>query len=150
MAEFGENKSAVGPPVAGWKAASGGAGTGTSPETHREAEPVSNGNCSVPDTVKRLQNESGCESPTWESTGSDSASKPIPRRSSLIKVGRQILRERRALLALRCETHDLKKMRANCCYIEGDQYLPSPELHSNITSTSRNVRMMPCSKMNSL
>lgn len=53
-------------------------------ETHR-GEPVSNGKCS--DTVKRVQNETGCESPTWESTGSDSASKPIPRRSSLIKVG---------------------------------------------------------------
>lgn len=76
MAEFGDNKSAVGPPVAGWRAASGG-------------EPVSNGNCGVPDGVKRVQNESSCESPTWESTGSDSASKPIPRRSSLIKVGQQ-------------------------------------------------------------
>uniref|UniRef100_A0A8P4K791 Phosphoinositide phospholipase C n=1 Tax=Dicentrarchus labrax TaxID=13489 RepID=A0A8P4K791_DICLA len=83
MAEFGGNKSAVGPPVAGRKAASGGAGM--SLETHR-GEPVSNGNCSVSDTVKRVQNESSCESPTWEGTGSDSASKPIPRRSSLIKV----------------------------------------------------------------
>ena len=84
MAEFGGNKSAVGPPVAGWKAASGGAGV--SLEAHR-GEPVSNGNCSMSDTVKRVQNESGCESPTWEGSGSDSASKAIPRRSSLIKVG---------------------------------------------------------------
>ncbi|GLD57866.1 inactive phospholipase C-like protein 2 [Lates japonicus] len=84
MAEFGEKKSAVGPPVAGWKAASGGAGA--SLETHR-GEPVSNGNCSVSDVSKRVQSESSCESPTWESTGSDSASKPIPRRSSLIKDG---------------------------------------------------------------
>lgn len=55
-------------------------------ETHR-GEPVSNGKCTVSDTVKRVQNETGCESPMWESAGSDSASKPIPRRSSLIKVG---------------------------------------------------------------
>ena len=90
MAEFGENnKSAVGPPVAGWKAASGGGGM--SPET-----PVSNGNC----TVKRLQKQPSCESPTWESAGSDSASKAIPRRSSLIKVGRPSRGEKTASLAL--------------------------------------------------
>ncbi|KAK1880577.1 Inactive phospholipase C-like protein 2 [Dissostichus eleginoides] len=85
MAEFGENnKSAVGPPVAGWKAASGGGGM--SPET-----PVSNGNC----TVKRLQKQPSCESPTWESAGSDSASKAIPRRSSLIKDGSRAGRDRK-------------------------------------------------------
>lgn len=90
MAEFGENnKSAVGPPVADWKAASGGGGM--SPET-----PVSNGNC----TVKRLQKQPSCESPTWESAGSDSASKAIPRRSSLIKVGRPSRGEKTASLAL--------------------------------------------------
>lgn len=89
MAEFGENKS--GPPVAGWKAASGGAGM--SLETHRE-ELVSNGNCSATDTARRVQSESSCESPTWESAGSDSATRPIPRRSSLIKVGHHVPQER--------------------------------------------------------
>lgn len=95
MAEFGENKSAVGPPVAGCKAASGG--TGTSLETHR-GEPVSNGSCSVPNAGKKVQNESSCESPKWESTGPDSAAKPIPRRSSLIKVGHQFHQQKTAHL----------------------------------------------------
>lgn len=89
MAESGDNKSSVGPPVAGRKAASGGAGA--SPETRR-GEPVSNGSCGVSDTVRRVQNESGCESPTWESAGSDAAPKAIPRRSSLIKVGHRFHR----------------------------------------------------------
>lgn len=87
MAEFGENKTTVGPPVAGWKAASGGAEM--SLETHR-GEPVSNGNCSASDTAKKVQSESSCESPTWESAGSNSATKSIPRRSSLIKVGHHL------------------------------------------------------------
>lgn len=95
MAEFGENMSAVGPPVAGCKAASGG--TGTSLETHR-GEPVSNGSCSVPDAGKKVQNDSSCESPKWESTGPDSAAKPIPRRSSLIKVGHQFHQQKTAHL----------------------------------------------------
>lgn len=95
MAEFGENKSAVGPPVAGCKAASGG--TGTSLETHR-GEPVSNGSCSVPNAGKKVQNDSSCESPKWESTGPDSAAKPIPRRSSLIKVGHQFHQQKTAHL----------------------------------------------------
>lgn len=95
MAEFGENMSAVGPPVAGCKAASGG--TGTSLETHR-GEPVSNGSCSVPNGGKKVQNDSSCESPKWESTGPDSAAKPIPRRSSLIKVGHQFHQQKTAHL----------------------------------------------------
>ncbi|XP_070840913.1 inactive phospholipase C-like protein 2 [Chaetodon trifascialis] len=121
MAEYGENKSAVGPPVAGWKAASGGAGL--SVETHR-GEPVSNGNCSVSDTVKRVQQESSCESPTWESAGSDSASKPIPRRSSLIKDGSRAGRERKKTVSFSSSLSEKKiSSAADCIHsmVEGSE-----------------------------
>ncbi|KAI3358461.1 hypothetical protein L3Q82_014896, partial [Scortum barcoo] len=121
MAEFGENKSAVGPPVAGWKAASGGAGA--SLETHRE-EPVSNGNCGAPDTVKRVQNESSCESPTWEGTGPDSASKAIPRRSSLIKDGSRAGRERKKTVSFSSSLSEKKiSSAADCIHsmVEGSE-----------------------------
>ncbi|XP_033981241.1 inactive phospholipase C-like protein 2 [Trematomus bernacchii] len=105
MAEFGENnKSAVGPPVAGWKAASGGGGM--SPET-----PVSNGNC----TVKRLQKQPSCESPTWESAGSDSASKAIPRRSSLIKDGSRASRDRKKTVSFSSSLSEKKISSAADC-----------------------------------
>ncbi|XP_010794209.1 inactive phospholipase C-like protein 2 isoform X2 [Notothenia coriiceps] len=105
MAEFGENnKSAVGPPVAGWKAASGGGGM--SPET-----PVSNGNC----TVKRLQKQPSCESPTWESAGSDSASKAIPRRSSLIKDGSRAGRDRKKTVSFSSSLSEKKISSAADC-----------------------------------
>ncbi|XP_023142871.2 inactive phospholipase C-like protein 2 [Amphiprion ocellaris] len=119
MAEFGENKSAVGPPVAGWKAASGGAGM--SLETHR-GEHVSNGNCSLPDAVKRLQNESSCESPTWESTGSDA--KTIPRRSSLIKDGSRAGRERKKTVSFSSSLSEKKiSSAADCIHsmVEGSE-----------------------------
>lgn len=88
-------KNKIGPPVAGSrKTASGGFPAGNSLETHR-GEPVSNGKCAVTDTAKRFQNETICESPTGENTGSESASKAIPRRSSLIKVGHHHHRRRR-------------------------------------------------------
>lgn len=80
MAE--KNKGA--PPVAGSRRAAPGGG-GTSLETH-PGEPLSNGKCAVSDTVRRVQTDI-CDSPTWESSGSDSSAKTIPRRSSLIKVG---------------------------------------------------------------
>lgn len=102
MTDLGsQKKSDVGPPVAaaGWRAACGGAIAGMSVEAHREGEPVSNGNCSASDAVKRVQNESSCDSPTWEKTGSESALKStIPRRSSLIKVGHHFSLEETALL----------------------------------------------------
>ncbi|KAI4817447.1 hypothetical protein KUCAC02_010848 [Chaenocephalus aceratus] len=105
MAEFGENnKSAVGPPVADWKAASGGGGM--SPET-----PVSNGNC----TVKRLQKQPSCESPTWESAGSDSASKAIPRRSSLIKDGSRAGRDRKKTVSFSSSLSEKKISSAADC-----------------------------------
>lgn len=81
-----ENQSAPTPPAAGFRKAAPG-GAYTSLEAHRE-EPVSNGKCGVSEPPKKVQNEGECESPTWESACSDSARKPIPRRSSLIKVGR--------------------------------------------------------------
>ncbi|XP_069554761.1 inactive phospholipase C-like protein 2 [Brachyistius frenatus] len=117
MAEFGENTSAVGPPVAGWKAASGGAGT--DPETHR-GEPVTNGNYSVSDTAKRVQNES----PTWESTGPDSAIKPIPRRSSLIKDGSRAGRERKKTVSFSSSLSEKKiSSAADCIHsmVEGSE-----------------------------
>ncbi|KAK5911411.1 hypothetical protein CgunFtcFv8_005588 [Champsocephalus gunnari] len=105
MAEFGENnKSAVGPPVADWKAASGGGGM--SPET-----PVSNGNC----TVKRLQKQPSCESPTWESAVSDSASKAIPRRSSLIKDGSRAGRDRKKTVSFSSSLSEKKISSAADC-----------------------------------
>ncbi|MEQ2238490.1 hypothetical protein ILYODFUR_033686 [Ilyodon furcidens] len=99
MSEFGsQKKSDVGPPVAaGWRAACDGASGGMSVEAHRGGEPVSNGSCSASDAVRKVQNESSCESPTWENTGSESASKSaIPRRSSLIKVGPHFSQEETA------------------------------------------------------
>ncbi|KAF3833727.1 hypothetical protein F7725_024931 [Dissostichus mawsoni] len=113
MAEFGENnKSAVGPPVAGWKAASGGGGM--SPET-----PVSNGNC----TVKRLQKQPSCESPTWESAGSDSASKAIPRRSSLIKDGSRAGRDRKKTVSFSSSLSEKKISSAADCIHSMRYYL---------------------------
>ncbi|XP_028284322.1 inactive phospholipase C-like protein 2 isoform X2 [Parambassis ranga] len=117
MAEFGENKSAVSPPVAaGWKAASGAAGM--------SGEPVSNGNCSVPDTVKKVQSESSCESPTWESAGSDSANRPIPRRSSLIKDGSRAGRERKKTVSFSSSLSEKKiSSAADCIHsmVEGSE-----------------------------
>lgn len=78
-------KNKVAPPVAASREAASGGGA-TSLEAHG-GEPLSNGKCAVSDTVRRLQTDSICESPTWESSASDSSSKTIPRRSSLIKVG---------------------------------------------------------------
>lgn len=94
-------KNKVAPPVAGGRRAAPGGG-GTSLETHR-GEPLSNGKCAVSDTVRRVQTDI-CDSPTWESPGSDSSAKTIPRRSSLIKVGRPPSRRRR-----------VRRMHANCC-----------------------------------
>ncbi|XP_041822892.1 inactive phospholipase C-like protein 2 [Melanotaenia boesemani] len=116
MAEFGARKTD--PPVAGWKAASGEAGTST------ETEPVSNGNCSVSDTVRRIQNESSCESPTWESTGSESAPKPIPRRSSLIKDGSRAGRERKKTVSFSSSLSEKKiSSAADCIHsmVEGSE-----------------------------
>ncbi|CAN9503852.1 unnamed protein product [Ophioblennius macclurei] len=116
MAEFGQNKNAVGPPVAGWKPASGGAGM--SLEAHRE-EPVSNGNCGAPDTVRRVQTESGCESPTWESTGP-----AIPRRSSLIKDGSRAGRDRKKTVSFSSSLSEKKiSSAADCIHsmVEGSE-----------------------------
>ncbi|XP_026203443.1 inactive phospholipase C-like protein 2 [Anabas testudineus] len=123
MSEFGEKRSAAGPPVAGWGGAAASGGAGTSLETHQE-EPVSNGNCSVSHTVKRVQNESSCESPTWEGTGSDSATKPIPRRSSLIKDGSRAGRERKKTVSFSCSLSEKKiSSAADCIHsmVEGSE-----------------------------
>ncbi|KAL6099976.1 plcl2 [Pungitius sinensis] len=112
MAEFGGNKGGVGPPVAGRKAASGVAGV--SPEARR-GEPVSNGNCGVSDTVKRVQNESGCESPTWESAGSGPPSRAIPRRSSLIKDGSRAGRVRKKTVSFSSSLSEKKISSAADC-----------------------------------
>ncbi|KAG7500681.1 inactive phospholipase C 2 [Solea senegalensis] len=124
MADFAENqRSAVAPPpVAGWKAASGAAET--SAEAHRGGELVSNGNCSAPDTVKGLQKQSSCELPTWEGTGSDSASKPIPRRSSLIKDGSRVGRERKKTVSFSSSLSEKKiSSAADCIHsmVEGSE-----------------------------
>ncbi|KAM8840256.1 inactive phospholipase C-like protein 2 isoform 1-T3 [Spinachia spinachia] len=112
MAEFGDNKSSVGPPVAGRKAASGEAGV--SLETRR-GEPVSNGNCGASDTVKRVQNQSGCESPTWGSAGSDPPAKAIPRRSSLLKDGSRAGRVRKKTVSFSSSLSEKKISSAADC-----------------------------------
>ncbi|CAG11093.1 unnamed protein product [Tetraodon nigroviridis] len=78
-------KNKVAPLAAGSRRAASGGGA-TSPEAHG-GEPLSNGKCAVSDAVRKVRTDSICGSPTWESSGSDSSSKTIPRRSSLIKVG---------------------------------------------------------------
>uniref|UniRef100_A0A673B9M0 Phosphoinositide phospholipase C n=1 Tax=Sphaeramia orbicularis TaxID=375764 RepID=A0A673B9M0_9TELE len=117
MAEFGDNKSAFNPPVAAWKEAGISRGGG--------GEPVSNGNCTVSDTaVKRVQSESGSESPTWESAGSDSASKTIPRRSSLIKDGSRAGRERKKTVSFSSSLSEKKiSSAADCIHamVEGSE-----------------------------
>ncbi|XP_054619366.1 inactive phospholipase C-like protein 2 isoform X2 [Dunckerocampus dactyliophorus] len=113
MAEFGQNKRA-GPPVAAaaaWKASPGGA-VGT-PETRGGAEPVSNGNCNQPDPTKRAQRGSSCESPTWE--GSESATKAIPRRSSLIKDGSRVGRDRKKTVSFSSSLSEKKISGAADC-----------------------------------
>ncbi|KAM9384294.1 inactive phospholipase C-like protein 2 [Pholidichthys leucotaenia] len=118
-----ENRSAAGPPVAGWKAASA-EGAGAVPETHRGGVPVSNGNCSGSDAGRRVQNESRCESPKWESTGSDSAAKAIPRRSSLIKDGSRASRERKKTVSFSSSLSEKKiSSAADCIHsmVEGSE-----------------------------
>uniref|UniRef100_A0A3Q3RB39 Phosphoinositide phospholipase C n=1 Tax=Monopterus albus TaxID=43700 RepID=A0A3Q3RB39_MONAL len=120
MAEYIE-RSASSPPVAGWKPAAGGAGIKL--EMHRE-EPVSNGNCNASDTAKKVQSESSCESPTWESTGSDSAAKPIPRRSSLIKDGSRVGRDRKKTVSFSSSLSEKKISNAADCIhsmVEGSE-----------------------------
>ncbi|KAM9838901.1 inactive phospholipase C-like protein 2 [Aulostomus maculatus] len=120
MADFGENKRA-GPPVAAWKAAPGG--TGMSQGAHR-GEPVSNGNCNASDTVKKVQKEPSCESPTWECSGSDPATKPIPRRSSLIKDGSRAGRERKKTVSFSSSLSEKKISNAADCIhamVEGSE-----------------------------
>ncbi|XP_053301976.1 inactive phospholipase C-like protein 2 [Pleuronectes platessa] len=122
MAEFGEKKQcAVGSPVAGWKAASGGAGANPADR----GEPVSNGNCSATsDSLRRVQRQSSCESPTWERAGSDSASKTIPRRSSLIKDGTRAGRERKKTVSFSSSLSEKKiSSAADCIHsmVEGSE-----------------------------
>uniref|UniRef100_A0A3P9MXE6 Phosphoinositide phospholipase C n=1 Tax=Poecilia reticulata TaxID=8081 RepID=A0A3P9MXE6_POERE len=127
MSEFGSHKkNDVGPPVAeGWRAACGGASAGMSVEAHRGGEPVSNGSCSASDAVKRVQNESGCESPTWENPGSESALKSaIPRRSSLIKDGSRAGREKKKTVSFSSSLAEKKISSAAGCIhsmVEGSE-----------------------------
>lgn len=106
MAEFGQKRTAVGPPVAAFlKTASGDAGA--SVEAHRE-ERVSNGGC-----------EPGCESPTWE-TGSTT----IPRRSSLIKDGSRAGRDRKKTVSFSSSLSEKKiSSAADCIHsmVEGSE-----------------------------
>ncbi|AWP21838.1 putative inactive phospholipase C-like protein 2 [Scophthalmus maximus] len=122
MAEFGASPGAGGPPVAGCRKAASGA-AGASPETRR-GEPVSNGNCSAPDAVKRLQKQPSCESPAGESAPSDSASKGIPRRSSLIKDGSRAGRDRKKTVSFSCSLSEKKiSSAADCIHsmVEGSE-----------------------------
>nr|XP_061808436.1 inactive phospholipase C-like protein 2 [Nerophis lumbriciformis] len=111
MAEFGQRKP-VAPPVA----AAG------SPETRRGEEPVSNGNCNPTDPATSLHRESSCESPTWE--GSDSGTKSIPRRSSLIKDGSRASRDRKKTVSFSSSLSEKKISGAADCIhkmVEGSE-----------------------------
>ncbi|XP_012729702.2 inactive phospholipase C-like protein 2 [Fundulus heteroclitus] len=127
MSEFGsQKKSDVGPPVAAdWRGACGGASAGMSAEARRGGEPVSNGSCSASDAVKRLQNESRCDSPTWENTASESAPKSaIPRRSSLIKDGSRAGREKKKTVSFSSSLSEKKISSAAGCIhsmVEGSE-----------------------------
>lgn len=87
-------------------------------EAHRE-EPVSNGNCGASDTVRRVQTESSCDSPTWESTGP-----AIPRRSSLIKDGSRAGRDRKKTVSFSSSLSEKKiSSAADCIHsmVEGSE-----------------------------
>eukprot|EP00066_Takifugu_rubripes_P018407 XP_011607673.1 PREDICTED: inactive phospholipase C-like protein 2 [Takifugu rubripes] len=118
---FMAEKNKVAPPVAGSRRAAPGGG-GTSLETHR-GEPLSNGKCAVSDTVRRFQTDI-CESPTWESSGSDSSAKTIPRRSSLIKDGSRASRDRKKTVSFSSSLSEKKiSSAADCIYtmVEGSE-----------------------------
>uniref|UniRef100_A0A8C5DZQ9 Phosphoinositide phospholipase C n=1 Tax=Gouania willdenowi TaxID=441366 RepID=A0A8C5DZQ9_GOUWI len=126
MAEYGTSKSTGGgggggggPPVAGWKPVSGGARA--SPETHR-GEPVSNGSCSA-GSARKNQDGSSCESPTWDHTGTEEC-KAIPRRSSLIKDGSRVGRERKKTVSFSSSLSEKKiSSAADCIHsmVEGSE-----------------------------
>lgn len=112
MAEHGERKPAVSPPVASWK------DEGSS----QDRTALSNGNCGVPDSVRRVQSESSSE--TWESAGSDAASKTIPRRSSLIKDGSRSGRDRKKTVSFSSSLSEKKiSSAADCIHsmVEGSE-----------------------------
>uniref|UniRef100_A0A3P9K4N4 Phosphoinositide phospholipase C n=1 Tax=Oryzias latipes TaxID=8090 RepID=A0A3P9K4N4_ORYLA len=122
MAERAAKKSLMAPPVADWRAAPQ-AGGGLSADLPR-GETVSNGNCSVPDAAKRAQTDASCESPTWENAGPDSALKPIPRRSSLIKDGSRSGRDRKKTVSFSSTLTEKKiSSAADCIHamVEGSE-----------------------------
>lgn len=84
MAQFGDENGTVNPPVAEKKPTPGNGAVNL--ETHLE-ESVSNGNCMMTDSVKRGHNDIGHGPPVSDNMGVGEAdTKPIPRRSSIIKV----------------------------------------------------------------
>ncbi|XP_077403984.1 inactive phospholipase C-like protein 2 [Vanacampus margaritifer] len=111
MAESGQSKR-VGPPVAASAAAAPGGAAG-SPESRRGDEPVSNGSCNPTEPARRLHRGSSCESPTWE--GLDSATKSIPRRSSLIKDGSRAGRDRKKTVSFSSSLSEKKISGAADC-----------------------------------
>ncbi|KAJ0003603.1 hypothetical protein NQD34_008701 [Periophthalmus magnuspinnatus] len=118
MAEHGERKTAVAPPVASWK---DGARAASPAPPDRSA--VSNGNCGVPEAVRRVQSE--CLAEAWgDSAGSDSGSKTIPRRSSLIKEGSRSGRDRKKTVSFSSSLTEKKiSSAADCIHamVEGSE-----------------------------
>lgn len=74
---------------------------------------VSNGSCGVPEAVRRVQSESLAE--VWESGGTDSGSKTIPRRSSLIKEGSRSGRDRKKTVSFSSSLSEKKISSAADC-----------------------------------
>ncbi|KAM4630850.1 inactive phospholipase C-like protein 2 [Polymixia lowei] len=122
MAEFREKKSAASPPVAGWKAAPG---NGLRLDSHREETlSASNGSCSMSESVKKIHNDTSPGSPISENPGPDGTTKPIPRRSSLIKDGSRVGRDRKKTVSFSSSLSERKiSSAADCIHsmVEGSE-----------------------------
>ncbi|XP_038156178.1 inactive phospholipase C-like protein 2 [Cyprinodon tularosa] len=98
-----------------------------SAEAHRGGggggEPVSNGSCGASDAARKVQHQSSCESPTWETTESVSKA-AIPRRSSLIKDGSRAGREKKKTVSFSSSLSEKKISSAAGCIhsmVEGSE-----------------------------
>ncbi|KAM6958877.1 inactive phospholipase C-like protein 2 [Aplochiton taeniatus] len=122
MAAFGEESGAASPPVAERKDTRG---NGLNLETQRLPGLVSNGNCAMTDSRTRSQNDTNPGSPRSESPGLDvETTKPIPRRSSLIKDGSRAGRDRKKNVSFSSSLSERKiSSAADCIHtmVEGSE-----------------------------
>ncbi|XP_062302202.1 inactive phospholipase C-like protein 2 [Osmerus eperlanus] len=122
MAQFGDENGTVNPPVAEKKPTPGDGAV--SLETHPE-ESVSNGNCMMTDSVKRGHNDTGHGPPVSDNMGvGDADTKPIPRRSSIIKDGSRSGKERKKTVSFSHSLSEKKISSAADCIstmVEGSE-----------------------------